>query len=790
MRDENFSSLSWARQLALACVVATGLGTIVGSGGGAEQTEIVARPHRLSVQTFGSGTVAQAGAALNCGATCNAQYAASEQVTLDATPAAGWTLHHWVGCDSVSGSVCLVTMTGDRIVYPTFATTQAALKPTVKLLSPQAMAQLNSVAGSTLIFNTGTAEVAALQSGDLIVSQVGHGLARRVQAVEARAGLPIFVSTTDAALDEVLSPGTLVYNQPLTQDQLVKATGLLEGAKVRQAATGRNGLEFTIPIEGKEVNGLSIKGSISLAFQPDFSVSIGLTRINEFRSTMQVTGTTNLDISSVASVPLADKTFPLGTFTFAPVLVGPVVLVPTVDLYLSINAESGAAVTTSASTNYSVLAGVQYLASTGWSVVAPPPKHESNFQPPTLTASLTAKAAVGANATMAIYDVAGPYVGLALFVEGHATSIPAQACVDWGFSAGVDGNFGGRVKVLSFLLAEISAQPISLSWPLASGKSPGCADKEPPTAPTNLSVKATSSSSLALEWTASRDDTRVASYRIQRDNQPRAEGRSTQFMDGSLDTDKTYCYKVSAVDSSGNESSPSSTVCGKTLANGDGVSPTAPLDLVATTVSTNSINLRWTPSTDNFGVSGYIVLRNGFPVGAVDVLGARDSGLVKGTRYCYRVVAYDRALNTSPASVEACATTGSDGAWDVYIKCQDKNYLVKLNLDVDGNEAGAVQATGSGNDYDGSALTYVLSGKLNPTSRVFGGEITWAGNSCVRRDTFSVTLASGDTGDQAMSQVAVCGCTTQIRFRTFGQTPLSASQATGLQIGASAMFSR
>jgi hypothetical protein len=48
-------------------------------------------------------------------------------VTLTATPDASSTFGYWSGCPSVSGSVCMVTMSNARTVYATFrpATTAA-----------------------------------------------------------------------------------------------------------------------------------------------------------------------------------------------------------------------------------------------------------------------------------------------------------------------------------------------------------------------------------------------------------------------------------------------------------------------------------------------------------------------------------------------------------------------------------------------------------------------------------------------------------------------------------------
>ena len=89
--------------------------------------------------------------------------------------------------------------------------------------------------------------------------------------------------------------------------------------------------------------------------------------------------------------------------------------------------------------------------------------------------------------------------------------------------------------------------------------------------------------------------------------------------------------------------------------------PTAPSNLVATTVDRKSIDLVWTASTDNIGVVKYEIYRDGQPVAEATETSYRDSGLSDGTTYSYYVVAYDAAGNPSPQSNTDSATTDQKG---------------------------------------------------------------------------------------------------------------------------------
>ena len=68
----------------------------------------------------GSGTATSSPPGINCGATCSAAYDSGTVVTLAATPAAGSTFSSWSGCNTVSGTICTVTMTAAKSVTATF----------------------------------------------------------------------------------------------------------------------------------------------------------------------------------------------------------------------------------------------------------------------------------------------------------------------------------------------------------------------------------------------------------------------------------------------------------------------------------------------------------------------------------------------------------------------------------------------------------------------------------------------------------------------------------------------
>ncbi|MGO4269707.1 discoidin domain-containing protein, partial [Paenibacillus sp. TAF58] len=89
----------------------------------------------------------------------------------------------------------------------------------------------------------------------------------------------------------------------------------------------------------------------------------------------------------------------------------------------------------------------------------------------------------------------------------------------------------------------------------------------------------------------------------------------------------------------------------------DTTAPTVPTNLTATAASSSQINLNWTASTDNVGVTGYDIFRGATLVGSSTTTSYSDTGLTASTAYSYMVKAKDAAANVSTASNTASATT-------------------------------------------------------------------------------------------------------------------------------------
>jgi fibronectin type 3 domain-containing protein len=201
----------------------------------------------------------------------------------------------------------------------------------------------------------------------------------------------------------------------------------------------------------------------------------------------------------------------------------------------------------------------------------------------------------------------------------------------------------------------------------------------PPTAPSNLTALATSPTQVNLSWTASTDVVGVTGYFVQRCSGSGCTnfaqvaplpGNTTAYSDTGLAPSTVYNYQIIATDAAGNRSSPSNPASATTQA--DTTPPTAPTNLAVTVVSNTQINLSWTASTDNVGVTNYLIQRCASPgcsnfaqIGTTGGPGTtyNDAVATPSTSYNYQVIATDAALNQSlPSNMATAVTTGPPAA--------------------------------------------------------------------------------------------------------------------------------
>jgi hypothetical protein len=167
---------------------------------------------------------------------------------------------------------------------------------------------------------------------------------------------------------------------------------------------------------------------------------------------------------------------------------------------------------------------------------------------------------------------------------------------------------------------------------------------------TRFSATATSPTSVALSWGAATDNVAVTEYVLARDGVQVASlaPGTWQYTDVGLASDRTYGYRLWAVDAAGNSGAVAT--ASVTLVSADTYPPTVPQNLHGTAMGSRRVDLAWDKSTDDRqGTLHYALFRNGKRVAWLTTTSFVDRPANVGT-YRYRVKAVDSAGNSSALS--------------------------------------------------------------------------------------------------------------------------------------------
>ncbi len=253
-----------------------------------------------------------------------------------------------------------------------------------------------------------------------------------------------------------------------------------------------------------------------------------------------------------------------------------------------------------------------------------------------------------------------------------------------------------------------------------TGNTGGAGDTTAPSQPGTVTTSAITSSSIQLNWAAATDNVGVTGYRVFKNGVQVATTTSLNYNFTGLSASTSYTLGVAAYDAAGNVSlttsnnettsasggsggstcpafvqpyagqpgyqigdkvtfnsagyaslingnvwSPSSYPAAWTTANctaSDTTAPTTPTSLSSSGITASAITLSWTASTDNVGVTGYKLYKDGVYVTTVTTTSYQFTGLLASTAYSLSVTATDAAGNNSTSATLSATTAGSADA--------------------------------------------------------------------------------------------------------------------------------
>jgi chitodextrinase len=232
----------------------------------------------------------------------------------------------------------------------------------------------------------------------------------------------------------------------------------------------------------------------------------------------------------------------------------------------------------------------------------------------------------------------------------HANSQKARVSSPAVTVTGLDCGESVAVWIVAFDSANSRSEGAS-----AMASTEPCPDALPPTAPSGFRQAATSRDSVVLEWDPSSDNVGTVGYSVYRDRLRVVTSAQPNATLTGLACGSTTQFSVDAVDAAGNRSERRSAWV-RTADCGDANPPTTPTGLVVDRATATSIDLSWSPSTDDVGVTGYRVSVDGQHVVTSTTTTVSLAGLKCGTSYTIRVAARDAAGNSSSDATLTTAT--------------------------------------------------------------------------------------------------------------------------------------
>ncbi|WP_338553599.1 S8 family serine peptidase [Paenibacillus sp. KS-LC4] len=184
-------------------------------------------------------------------------------------------------------------------------------------------------------------------------------------------------------------------------------------------------------------------------------------------------------------------------------------------------------------------------------------------------------------------------------------------------------------------------------------------DVTAPTVPTALSVAGKTETTVSLVWQAATDNEGIKGYEIYEGAKQVGFSKTLAYTVRDLKPNASYRFSIKAVDKEGNPSNSSAEVVA--ITNRDVQAPTVPVEIVVKSKTEKSVTLSWAASTDNVGVAGYDVYKNGNVLAGSSVSTEFTvTGLVPETAYSFTIKSKDASGNISGFSTAITVVTNAD----------------------------------------------------------------------------------------------------------------------------------
>lgn len=350
------------------------------------------------------------------------------------------------------------------------ASVAPVIGPKVVVLATGVTASLNADDGTVIVRSTDVKDIPTLAKGDVIVSDNGNGLLRKVTDTSVKLtndGLSIQVPTTQATMEDTFYQVDFDFTKALTSNDIDYVDYLVPG--MRAASTPRSGMTETFNLTNMAIkDGVVASGTLSVSLGIDLHINVLKSRLTSFRSAPIMRTMSTISVNSSVKLAKFNTELKLCTIYGKPIkqMVNgvPLVFTPRYTLYATFSGNTEQGARWEATTDITYTGGAQY--DHGWQAI-----DLLNFPPiitvpddfmPTPPANVSAQLCLSdVEAGLQLYGVTGPYsrVRAPFFDSSWTYSIAnghPQLKID--LDRGMDGSAGSKATILAAWLNDYTTK--------------------------------------------------------------------------------------------------------------------------------------------------------------------------------------------------------------------------------------------------------------------------------------------------------------------------------------------
>ena len=614
--------------------------TITGTGNGGNSLTV-------TKSGTGSGRVTSAPSGIDCGSTCSASYTSGTSVTLTATPLNGATFAGWGGACASSGTsaTCTATMSAAQSVSASFtAGPFTSISINAGGSDSTGFVADTDFSGGSTYSSTNTIDT-SLVSGvpqDVFQTERYGEFSYTVPGLTAGKTYSVtlyfeesYVTAAGLRLFDVSINGTKVLTSfDIYAEAGASNKGVAKTFTATPDSSGQVTVQFTKgTVENPKVCGLTVAlvSNPTCSSSPSAPASISAS----------ATSTSQISLTWSSVTPPSNCSVTYSVFRGGSQIATGLTTVSFTDTGLS----------PSTAYSYTVkavdAAGSSAASNTASATTLTPPDTQAPSAPAGLSASNVTTTSVALSWTSSTDNIGVVSYDVYLSSSRVLSSAGPSATVS-GLSPGTTYTF--TVRALD------GAGNVSQTSSALSVTTVPTSDVTPPSAPGNLAW-ASDSGTVTLTWTASTDDFGVTAYELFYGNFSLGSFSDTVLSLIGFKAGTPYTFTVKAHDAAGNISFASNQITVLLAAPSDTTPPSAPTNLTTVNVTSSSVTLRWTASSDDVGVVVYQVQVNGNLAATVTSPAATVTGLSASTSYTVTATALDAAGNRSSASAPLSVST-------------------------------------------------------------------------------------------------------------------------------------